>query len=172
MLNGCVEFLITSQELDLYSRERIPNTDSRMYLYITSTITEAGTNNMDITNGRVYIYFKPYAFKFVSNTIFQPGLPYRGKLKLFNVKTNVSSDVIEVCYNLALKRSWNYLNLEHCSNFSVGNDNSIEFFILPLKSSIIHIILKVGQFFIYLFRDTRLKNNNSIYNILILLLPQ
>lgn len=156
MLNGCMEFLITSQELNLSSRERIPNNDSRMYLYITSTITEAGTNNIDITNGRVYIYFKPYSFKFVSNIIFQPGLPYRGKLKLFNVKTNVSNDVIEICYNLALKRSWNYLNMEHCSNFSVGYDNSIEFFILPLKSSIIHIILKVSKYFIIFSKYIRL----------------
>lgn len=151
MENGCVEFLINPQELYLSSRLST-NTDSRMYLYITSTITEAGTNKIDITYGKVYIYFKPYSFKFVSNAIFQPGLPYKGKLKFFNVKTNVTNELIEICYNLALKRSWNYLNMEHCSNFSVGNDNVIDFSILPLKSSIIHIILKVSECFIYLIQ--------------------
>lgn len=145
MANGCAEFTIASEQLDLSAREKIPNTDPRMYLYITSTITETGTNRIDITNGRVYIFFKPYYIKFVSNPIFQPGLPYRGKLKLFNVKTNVSDDLIEICYNLALKRSWNYLNVEHCSNFSIGVDNTVDFFVLPLKSNIVHIILKVSD---------------------------
>lgn len=144
MMDGCAEFSISSDNLDLSARERIPNNDPRMYLYITSTITEAGTNRIDITNGRVFIFFKPYSIKFVSNSIFQPGLPYRGKLKLYNVKTNVSIDLIEICYNLALKRSWNYLNTEHCSNFSVSEENSVNFWILPLKSTIVHVILKVS----------------------------
>lgn len=144
MTNGCATFIVPSDQLDLSAREKIPNNDSRMYLYLTSTITEAGTNRIDITNGRVYIFFKPYSVKFVSNPIFQPGLPYRGKLKLFNVKTNVSDDLVEICYNLAMKKSWNYLNVEHCSNFSIGADNTVEFFVLPLKNSIVHIILKVS----------------------------
>lgn len=143
MVNGCADFFIPSEERDLSTRERIPNNDPRWYLYITSTITEAGTNRIDITNGKVYIFFKPYSIKFTSSPIFQPGLPYRGKVKLFNVKTNVSNDLIEICYNLALKKSWNYLNMEHCSNFSIGDDNSVEFSVLPLKSTIVHIIFKV-----------------------------
>lgn len=146
MINGCADFFIPSEELDLSKRERIPNNDPRWYLYITSTITEAGTNRIDITNGKVYIFFKPYSIKFTSSPIFQPGLPYRGKVKLSNVKTNVSIDLIEICYNLALKKSWNYLNMEHCSNFSVGKDNSVEFSVLPLKSTIVHIIFKVILF--------------------------
>lgn len=143
MANGCAKFFIPSEKLDLTTRERIPNNDSRMFLYITSTITEAGTNRIDITNGRVYIYFKPYAIKFVSSSVFQPGLPYKGKVKLINVKKIVSNDSLEICYNLALKKSWNYLNMEHCSNFTVDNDNSVEFSVLPLKNTIIHIVLKV-----------------------------
>lgn len=156
MENGCAEFTISSDQLDLSARERIPNNDPRMYLYITSTITEAGTNRIDITNGRIYIFFKPYSVKFISNPIFQPGLPYRGKLKLFNVKTNISNELIEICYNLALKRSWNYLNVEHCSNFSIGEDSSINFSLLPLRSSIIHIILKV----IYFCKNTEGKSEH------------
>lgn len=148
MINGCAKFFVPPEEIDLTTRQRIPNNESRIYLYITSTITEAGTNRIDITNGRIFIYFKPYTMKFVSSAVFQPGIPYKGKVKLFNVKTNVSNDSIEICYNLALKRSWNYLNMEQCSNFTVGDDNSVEFSILPLKNTIIHIILKV----IYKFR--------------------
>ncbi|KAG5869784.1 hypothetical protein JTB14_022629 [Gonioctena quinquepunctata] len=40
---------------------------------------------------------------------------------------------------MAVKKSWNYVNNEQCSNFSVGKNNTVHFSVLPMKSNIIHM---------------------------------
>nr|CAH7731884.1 unnamed protein product [Callosobruchus chinensis] len=140
--NGCTDFIIPAKELALDKvKEKFPMYDPKVYLQITATVTEKGTNRIDITTGRILVYLKPYLMKFTTTPIFQPGLPYKGKLKLFNVNVDVKYEIIEICYNLAIKRSWNYLNNEQCSNFTVNEDNTVDFTILPLKNNVIHINL-------------------------------
>lgn len=146
MLDGCSTFSISSQEL-MFSKikEKSPMYDPKLHIYITATVTEKGTNRMDITSGKGLVILKPYTMKFISNQIFRPSFSYRGLIKLNNVQVNLTDELIEICYNVAVKKSWNYLNTEQCSNFSVNEDNTVKFSILPMKSNIIHIHLNVSK---------------------------
>lgn len=146
MLDGCSTFLITSQEL-MFSKikEKSPMYDPKLHVYITATVTEKGTNRMDITTGKSLVILKPYTMKFIGNQIFRPGFPYKGLIKLKNVQINLTHELIEICYNVAVKRSWNYLNNEQCSNFTVNQDDTVNFSILPMKNNIIHIHLNVSK---------------------------
>lgn len=88
---------------------------------------------------------KPYNLKFVGDSMFLPGLPYKGKLQFFNVHIGMRSQMFEICYNFAINKSWNYLNNEQCSNYTMlDNQKFIEFNILPLQSRVIHIHLTVS----------------------------
>lgn len=142
---GCAEFKIPSTELNISNlKEKFPMYDPKMSIHITATLTEKGTNRIDVTTGKIPIILKPYTMKFIYNPIFQPGLPYGGKLKLSNINTDVSNETIEICYNFAIKKSWNYLNEEQCSSFKVDEDDTIDFSILPVKNNVIHINLNVS----------------------------
>ncbi|CAH1996552.1 unnamed protein product [Acanthoscelides obtectus] len=180
--NGCTDFIIPSQELALENvKDKFPMYDPKVYLQMAATVTEKGTNRIDITTGRILVYLKPYLMKFSATPMFQPGLPYKGRLKLFNVNVDLKHEVVEICYNLAIKKSWNYLNNEQCSNFSVSEESTVDFTILPLRHNVIHINLNarslnhtevgdsalvvrlhsLSNSYIYLHQDTAEKAENE-----------
>ncbi|KAJ8978718.1 hypothetical protein NQ317_015966 [Molorchus minor] len=140
MNNGCGEFTLTSEEHTFSKvKEKYPMYDPKIHIHITATVTEKGTSRIDMTTGKSLVFLKPYTMKIVGSSIFQPGLPYLAKIRFSNVQVNLSNEAFEVCYNLAIKKSWNYLNKEQCSNFSINEDNTVDFYILPMKSNVLHI---------------------------------
>ncbi|KAK9891011.1 hypothetical protein WA026_013344 [Henosepilachna vigintioctopunctata] len=142
MTNGCAAFKIKNSQLKLLDiKMKYPMYDPKVQLHVTATAIEYGTDKIEIENVKIPVDLKQYQLKFVSENIFQPGLPYHGKLQLTNVHVDLSKVVVEICYNVAIKKSWNYLNNEKCSNFTVGNENTISFSVLPLKNSVVHLRL-------------------------------
>ncbi|KAJ8928546.1 hypothetical protein NQ314_018884 [Rhamnusium bicolor] len=86
----------SAQELILSGiKEKFPMYDPKMHIHITATITEKGTNRIDVTTGKSLVSLKAYTMKFISNPVFQPGLPYNGKIKLNNIHTNLTNELIE-----------------------------------------------------------------------------
>ncbi|XP_028141183.1 alpha-2-macroglobulin-like isoform X2 [Diabrotica virgifera virgifera] len=139
MENGCGEFVIPVNDLNLTNiANRLPSED-KMSLHVSATVTEKGTNKIEVIFKTISIYFQPYTMKFVGESIFQPGLPYHGKLKFTEVNGNLTKEVVEICYNIAIKKSWNYVNSEQCSNFTLNQDNELNFQVLPMTRNVIHI---------------------------------
>lgn len=71
MENGCGEFILTSEDLSLI--RKLSSTENKMYLHITATATEKGTNKIEIVFGKIAVDFEPYIMKFSSEGMFQPG---------------------------------------------------------------------------------------------------
>ncbi|CAG9766185.1 unnamed protein product [Ceutorhynchus assimilis] len=140
MVNGCAEFQIDKATFGVESlNEKM--FDSKKYLQITATITEHGTNKMDVASGKSKILLKGYNLKFNSNPMFIPGMPYEGQLKLTNIITSIEDEVVEICYNLAIKKSWNYLNKEQCRNYSIPKTGIVAFKLWPVKTNVLHVSL-------------------------------
>jgi hypothetical protein len=142
MTDGCAEFTFSKEELSLsHIKKKFPLIEPKISVLITATVTEYGTDKIELTTARSFISLRAYTMKFVKKNLFLPGLPYQGTIQLSNVNTNINGEVIEICYNIAIKKSWNYLSNEQCSNFTIQNEKAIQFHILPLKSNVIHLQL-------------------------------
>ncbi|XP_076257908.1 alpha-1-macroglobulin-like isoform X1 [Rhynchophorus ferrugineus] len=158
MYKGCAHFYITREELSLADiHGQFLMGHSKIFLHIKATITEQGSTNVDIASGKAEIHLKHYWLKFQSGAIFIPGVPYEGKLKIYNAITTIESEVVEICYNLAIKKSWNYFNDEQCANYTVPEDGVIPFKLWPLKSSVLHVHLHAKS----------VKNNNIEDSLLV-----
>lgn len=143
MTNGCAEFTLTKEDFSYSSIKNLfPLSDPKISVLITATVTEHGTDKIELTASKSIISLRPYNLKFLKKSLFLPGLPYEGFLQINNINMNLSGQVVEICYNIAIKKSWNYVNNEQCSNFTLSeNDKLIPFHILPLKNNIIHLQL-------------------------------
>lgn len=109
-------------------------------------VTELETSHVEVDTGKVEITSKPYDFTISNeNVYFQPGLPYYGKLNIFNRLIDIeNSETIEICYHLAVKNKWNLKRKIHCTNFTIDSStNSIDFSLYPFKASVVQIHLKV-----------------------------
>lgn len=127
-------------------KRKYPMYDPKIQLSVTATVIEYGTDKIVLDNVKIPVDLKEYHMKIVSENVFQPGLPYHGKVQYSNVHTDLRNNVVEICYNVAIKKSWNYLNNEKCRNFTLGNENSTYFSILPLKSTVVHMKITVSIF--------------------------
>lgn len=146
MENGCAYFDISKYELNLSDiSKEFSLADPRIFLHITATVTEQGTTKMDIVTGKSEIHVKGYTLKIQSSPIFIPGVPYEGQMKLINAITDITGEVIKLCYNLAIKKSWNYFKNEECRNYTVPEDGIIPFKLWPLKNSVLHIHLDANS---------------------------
>lgn len=145
-MNGCAQFSLSNEDLHLnyLNISRWGNFDqsNKNYLQIAATVTEQGTNKIHITSGKITIHNKPFTLKIVGKQTFQPGLPYKAKIQFNNINTNLSKELIEICYNVAIRKSWNQ-STEACANFTINKDNSIDFAILPLKNNVVQMYLYV-----------------------------
>ncbi|CAG9820997.1 unnamed protein product [Phaedon cochleariae] len=140
MQNGCSEFLITNEELELYKiKEKLSSDNQGIVLHITATVNERGTNRIELTTAKISLNNEAYTMKFKSDSMFLPGLPYNGKLEFHNINVALEKEVVEICYTLAIKKSWNYTNDEVCSNFTIGNKTVLTFNVLPMKNDVIHM---------------------------------
>ncbi|XP_057663617.1 pregnancy zone protein-like isoform X1 [Diorhabda carinulata] len=139
MENGCGEFIISAEDIQLVNTTTKVMSETKMSLHISATVTEKGTNKIEIEFGKIAIDYQPFKMKFSGESMFQPGLPYLGKLILTDVSRNLSQEVVEICYNIAIKKSWNYINNEQCSNFTLNGDNELNFQVLPMTRNVIHI---------------------------------
>lgn len=112
---------------------------------IAATVTEEETNHVETDNGKIDVIDKLYNLDFSKSTrYFQPGLPYHGKLRITNKIVPIREEVIEICYNIAIRKPWNIKKNLQCSNFTLFNDESIiDFYILPLKEHTSNIFLYV-----------------------------
>lgn len=158
MKNGCASFVFTREDLYLHQLRDDSYSDASSFmtynqpekmkkLYIVATVTESGTNQVEFTTAKSIFTFDLYEIKFLpGNTYFQPGLPYTGTVKLINIqKATAENEVLEICYTIAVKRSWNIQHIRPCSNFTVGVDNTIPFTILPFKNNVIQFSLYVSM---------------------------
>ncbi|XP_074042577.1 alpha-1-inhibitor 3 isoform X2 [Leptinotarsa decemlineata] len=142
MKDGCGNFEFTSEDLVLAQvNEKLITRDQKMFVQITATVSERGTNRIELANARSQVKLQAYSMKFTSHPVFKPGLPYHGKLKFSDIHADLSKELVEICYNIAIKKSWNYVNDEQCSNFTVDGRNIIPFSILPMTSKVIHMNL-------------------------------
>lgn len=98
--------------------------------------------------------FKGYNLKFYNKPVFIPGIPYNGQLKLTNNITITDGEIVEICYNLAIKKSWNYFNNEQCQNFTVLENGIIPFKLWPFKNSVLHVHLHVSIIIFYIVNFT------------------
>lgn len=157
MRNGCAVFVFTNEDLCLYQLRDDSYSEASSFmsydqpekmkkLYIVATVTESGTNQVEFTTAKSVFSFDLYEIKFLpGNTYFQPGLPYTGTVKLTNIqKETMENEVVEICYTIAVKRSWNIQHLRPCSNFTISADNIIPFTILPFKNNVIQFSLYVS----------------------------
>lgn len=144
MTNGCAEFSFSNDQLALSVMERtFSMIDSKPNLQITATVTEYGSDRIEITKSKSTISLKPYDLKIMRKSILLPGLMYQGIVQFSNIEVDLTNEVIEICYNIAIRKSWNYLNNEQCSNITVKNENFVKFNILPMKNNIIHVQINV-----------------------------
>ncbi|XP_044745841.1 pregnancy zone protein-like [Coccinella septempunctata] len=142
MINGCAKFKLKNSQLNLMDiKRKYPMYDPKIQLSVTATVIEYGTDKIVLDNVKIPVDLKEYHMKIVSENVFQPGLPYHGKVQYSNVHTDIRNHVVEICYNVAIKKSWNYLNNEKCRNFTIGAENSTYFSILPLKSTVVHMTI-------------------------------
>lgn len=157
MRNGCASFVFTSEDLYLHQLRDDSYLDASSFmsydqpekmkkLYIVATVTESGTNQVEFTTAKSVFSFELYEIKFFpGNMYFQPGLPYTGTVKLLNIQKDIiKNEVVEICYTIALKRSWNIQHIRPCSNFTVAADNTILFTIPPFKNNVIQFSLYVS----------------------------
>ncbi|RZC36886.1 pregnancy zone protein-like, partial [Asbolus verrucosus] len=101
MTNGCAEFSYTNEDLFLSNiRKTFSMIEPKINIHITATVTEYGTDKIGLKTAK--------------------RLPYHGAIELNNINTDMEKEVIEICYNIAIKKSWNYLNNEQCSNFTLN----------------------------------------------------
>lgn len=133
--NGCAIFDFSND--DLHLREQV-NSD----IHITATVTELSTSRVETDTGKSHVTHQAYTLRFVDdNKYFQPGLPYHGKLKATDSLVPLVGEIIEICYNVAVDKIWNIKDINQCSNFSFGHDDSVYFYVLPVKDSVIQIRL-------------------------------
>lgn len=76
--------------------------------------------------------------------MFIPGVPYEGQLQLTNLLTKPEREIVEICYHLAIKKSWNLFKDKQCQNYTVSNQ-AIAFRLWPLKGHAIHVHLHVTR---------------------------
>lgn len=141
MHEGCAHWVLSKDELHFRGG---------VILNIIATVTEHGTNQIETNNGKCEITDVAYRLDF-SHTPrqFQPGLPYHGVLKVTDSVVPLQEEVIQICYNLAIRKTWNIKKNQQCSNFTVVGD-SVNFYILPLKEIVVQIHLSVG-IYIYIY---------------------
>lgn len=164
MHNGCSDFTFTNEDLYLHQLKDDSFAEASAFmsydfpvkmkhLHIVAAVSESGTNHVEFTTSKSIFSFDMYELKFTSgSSIFQPGLPYFGTVKLENVhKEPLGGEVIEVCYTMAVKRSWNVQHTRPCSNFTVtGSNYEVPFSILPFKPNVIQFYLYVSNFLVLL----------------------
>ncbi|KAF5301333.1 hypothetical protein FQA39_LY10731 [Lamprigera yunnana] len=137
--NGCAKIAFTNEELNL--KQHINGE-----LAITGTITERGTDRAETTIFKISTTNKPYNLKFVdTDKYFQPGLPYHGQIKAIDSLIPLHTEAVEICYNVAVDRIWNIIEIKQCSNFSFGQSDTIHFHVFPVKDNVIQIRLYVRK---------------------------
>lgn len=172
MENGCTDFVFTSQDLYLHQLRDDSYLEANSYmngnfpekmkkLFIVATVTESGTNQVEFATAKSVFSFDLYELKFVPSTVyFQSSLPYFGVLKLVNVqKEDLNNEIVEVCYTIAVKRSWNVQQVRPCSNFTIGANNTVNFTVLPFKPNVIQFYLHVSIVRSFKKHFKRLQNN-------------
>lgn len=106
------------------------------------TVTETGTSRTETEIGKSHVTNKPYKLKFDDESAhFQPGLPYKGRLKVADSLIPLHEEVVQICYNVAIEKAWNIKDIGQCSNFTVGPDDAIEFAIPPLRDTVFTVNL-------------------------------
>ncbi|KAH1001219.1 hypothetical protein HUJ04_013456 [Dendroctonus ponderosae] len=154
---GCAHFTINQTELGL---EKLQDSQWQTYLLLTATVTEFGTNQMDVTSGRVELslkvaapdlnlnipqitsrFFQGFQLRFSSSPLFIPGVPYEGQLQLTKLLINLQAELVEICCHLAIKKSWNLFNDKQCQNYTVSGDGTVAFRLWPLKEQVLHVHL-------------------------------
>ncbi|CAG9863564.1 unnamed protein product [Phyllotreta striolata] len=133
MENGCGKFTVPSEHFLLTSEE------SEMQLRVTATVTEKGTDIIEVVFGKIVVDFRPYIVRFSNEALFQPGLPYRGKLTFDNVYADLSGEIVRICYSIAIRKSWNYVDDEQCSDFPLSQLDELDFSVLPMTRNVIHV---------------------------------
>ncbi|KAI4467993.1 macroglobulin / complement [Holotrichia oblita] len=134
--NGCVKFKFTDDDFQFY--DTIPERN----IFITGSVTEKGTNIMEMETMKVRVVRQEYQMKFSDeHEYFQPGLPYKGKLKLTNIMIPFKNEVIQICCEFAVKKAWNIKHRD-CKNFTINSENVINFNILPLKENVVQLNLQ------------------------------
>lgn len=133
--NGCVKFIITDNDLML---------KSKFTLNIVATVTELQTNRVESDVGKIGITNRPFEFSFSEDYLyFQPGLPYNGKLNIFNRFIKENNQIIEICYHIAIKNKWNLKRKTYCKNFTLDDKDYVHFSIHPFKNNVYQLHLKV-----------------------------
>ncbi|XP_031329285.1 pregnancy zone protein-like isoform X2 [Photinus pyralis] len=133
--NGCSRIEFSNEELNL---KQYINTD----INVIATITEKGSDRSETITSSITITNHPFKLKFIdTHRHFQPGLPYYGLIRAVENFVPLSGETIVVCYNVAVEKIWNIVDIKQCSNFTFGRDNTISFNILPVKDNIIQIRL-------------------------------
>lgn len=136
--NGCLKFRYTNDDLRFY--DNIPE----RYLFVMAAVTEKDTNVTEVETVRVRVVRQEYQMKFSDEQeYFQPGFPYRGKLKLTNIMIQLKNEVIQICCEIAVKKVWN-IRQRDCRNFTISSENVINFTILPMKETVIQLNLQVN----------------------------
>ncbi|KAG5869783.1 hypothetical protein JTB14_022628 [Gonioctena quinquepunctata] len=67
MKGGCGYFLFTSEELMLRMNEKHSHYDQKMYIHITATVSERGTNRIELANARSLVQLQAYSMKFIND---------------------------------------------------------------------------------------------------------
>ncbi|GJQ65969.1 hypothetical protein Trydic_g4064 [Trypoxylus dichotomus] len=134
--NGCVKFRFTNDDFQFYDAVLDRN------IFITASVTEKGTNVMEMETLKVRVVRQEYQLKFADDQeYFQPGFPYRGKLKLTNVMIPLKNEVIQICCEFAVKRVWN-IKQRDCRNFTVNSENVINFSVMPTRENVVQLNLQ------------------------------
>ncbi|KAF5307210.1 hypothetical protein FQR65_LT00726 [Abscondita terminalis] len=139
--NGCASLQFTKEELSLslYTNREI---------FIIGTVTEFNTSRSETSTVKSIVTNKPYTLKFLDvSKHFQPGLPYYGQIQAFDSLIPLNDQVIQICYNVALEKVWNIVEIKQCSNFTFGHSNIIHFHVLPVKDSVLQIRLYVSKYY-------------------------
>lgn len=146
MEEGCAPFTFTNSEI--IQLELIKNRpfyyDPNINIHITATVTEYGTDKIELATSKIQASLKPYATEFSTPGYLLPGLPYHGALLFANVQTQLVGEVVEICYTLSIKSSWNYFSDgEQCTNFTLKTgEKSVQFTVPPLKHHVVMVNLR------------------------------
>lgn len=133
MNNGCAQWVLNNKEIHFVDKHT---------LILTAAVTEQGTTHVETMNGKIEMTNQPYKIDFKSTRkYFQPGMPYHGKLRITNKVADLSNEVVEICYNIAIRKTWNIKKMQQCTNFTIGDQNVIHFYVLPLKEHTVEIRL-------------------------------
>lgn len=134
MSSGCADFVLTKHDIQL---------KGGFILHLAATVTEDGSNQLESESGRLHVTDQNYILDFSKGPpYFKSGLPYHGVLRLVEVAVPLKGEMIQICYNLAIRKTWNIKKNQQCSNFTLnGQETVVNFHILPVRESTVQIHL-------------------------------